>query len=707
VPLICAVTVFFLTKKTKKSYISTTTLYTGVASGYSITSTGDERLDYFAVNNAFDNLLASAKSRETIEQVALHLLAEHLSLQKPDIQVLGPVGFEDLKKVAGKDLLGKARKLKDVNAIYNYVSHVYLSKADNVIAKILTTPGTFYTIKDLTANIVVARISTSDMLSITYTCSDPAVCQRTLELHTSIFTYNYQRLKSDQTYSAVQYFESKLKDVKSRLQTSEDNLKTFGKQNRVINYYEQTRYIAQSKEENDKEIYGQKVIQSGSQTALTLVEKKLNSREKQITNSVNVINLRQHLSEVNANFEKAKIFGNPAKASEYQVTAKKLEDSIRVASNQYMRLNYTLESVPRSSLIQEWVNNAIELDKATSALEVRNKQKQFYLDEIDVFAPLGSTLKRLERQVDVDEKEYLAILQGLNLARLRQSNLSLSSNIAIQDKPFFPLEAQPSTRNLLIIVSLLVGFILVAAVIIGREAMDSSLRTPERARKILGLPLIGMSIANNHKKVSAYTPSLRNLLMEQMINNMLPFISSAVDETGRAQVSFLTTKNDVYKSDDISLLHNHFTTLYPRLCWVVPEDYRGIINGRIPQNACAFYKPAISQLNYRDVLELINDDFSTSNVVFYLTPNIAQHSLPLSVAKKSILNIMVFSGNDTWQPADKEILMKVKKGMPAIPLFTWLVNMDEANLDSTIGEIPKSRSWIRRKVKKVLTLNLR
>ena len=81
VPVVCAATVFFLTKKSKKQYVSSTSLYTGVASGYSITSTEDERLDYFAVNNAFDNLVASAKSRETIEQVSLHLLSEHLLLK--------------------------------------------------------------------------------------------------------------------------------------------------------------------------------------------------------------------------------------------------------------------------------------------------------------------------------------------------------------------------------------------------------------------------------------------------------------------------------------------------------------------------------------------------------------------------------------------------------------------------------------------------
>src|SRR6201999_3978756 len=102
-----------------------TTLYTGVASGYSITSTGDDRLDYFAVNNAFDNLLASAKSREAMQEVALHLLAEHLVLTKPDKAILGPAGFENLRKLTGDALTAKARQLNDAQSIYYYIAQLY------------------------------------------------------------------------------------------------------------------------------------------------------------------------------------------------------------------------------------------------------------------------------------------------------------------------------------------------------------------------------------------------------------------------------------------------------------------------------------------------------------------------------------------------------------------------------------------------------
>lgn len=707
VPVVCAATVFMLTKKTKQHYNSSTTLYTGVASGYSITSTGDQRLDYFAVNNAFDNLLASAKSRETIAQVSLHLLAEHLLVTKPDPEVLGADGFITLRKLAGEKLIAKARSLKTPEKVYDYLHQLYISKANNIISAILNKPGSFYYIDELKSGLVVTRLSTSDMLQVTYSSTDPAVCQRVLEIHSLVFTANYNHLKADQTENAITYFEAKVKESQERLKTSEDNLRIFGQQYRIINYYEQTRYIAQSAMELEKEIYAQRVSQSGSKDALAALQKRLNNREKQVLNSTSIMTLRQRLSEVNADVERYKLYNNTAKLKDLGSKVSALEDSIKTLSSQYMNLNYSNEVVPRTSLIQEWVNNAIALDKADAGLKVLMSEKQTYNDRIDQFAPLGSTLKRLERQIEFDQEEYIANLHGLNLARLRQSNLNLSSNIVVQDTPFFPLKAEASTRNLLIIVAFMVGFILVIAVVVAREMMDSSIRSPDRIKKFIELPLAGVSIRSLQVPPPEYRNELRRLLTEKLIDTITPFISTAIDQDGTAQVSLLTTKNNIFANKDIQLLHLLISTIFKNVFWIVPQEFAEIFSPALPSDAIAIYKPDVSQMNYRKVTELVDKDLSSFNLFFYVSPNLAQHSMPLAIAKSSALSLLVVNADDTLRPADKEILAKIKESMPLMRLYTWLVNTDEANLDSTIGEIPKERSWLRKKVKKMITLNLR
>ncbi|TFF34728.1 GumC family protein [Mucilaginibacter psychrotolerans] len=707
VPVICAATVFMLTRKSKKEYSSSTTLYTGVASGYSITSTEDERLDYFAVNNAFDNMLASAKSRETIAQVALHLLAEHLSLRKPDVKVLSPDGFENLHKMAGKALLNTAAKLRTPQAIYNYINQVYAAKQGNVIAYILNQPGSYYNIDDLKSNLVVTRISTSDIIQIVYGCTDAAVCQRVLQIHIEIFLANYKRLKTDQTNSAVQYFEAKLAEAKAKLKKSEDDMRIFGQQNHIINYYEQTRYIAEENEQLNREIYGQKIAKTGADNALALVKNKLSTRDKQIANGTSIINLRQQLSDANTALERAKVFGNTEKISQITARTRILEDSIKSASADYDNLNYSLETIPRTSLIKEWVDNAVSSGNAKAGLNVLNNQKRDYLKNFDEFAPLGSTLKRLERQIDINEKEFLSILHGLNLARLRQSNIALNSNIVVQDAPFLPLKAQKSTRALLVMLSFVVGFILVGSVIIGRELMDSSIRTPDRAKKLINLPLAGISIATNSSKPKTYVQALRHLLAEQFISGLLPALNEAVTAHGTAQITLLQTKTGLFNAEDIKLTDGMLSQLFDSVHWVIPSGKQAAFATALPQGKYSIYEPAIAHLNYIDVAQLVDTTLSAYKLIIYVAPNPAQHSLPAAIVKNSAVNLLMVNANDTWLPVDKDLLIKLKTMLAGANLCTWLVNADENNLDSIIGEVPKERSWLRKKIKKVITLNLR
>ena len=106
-PLCTALVVLFLTRNAKKEYNSSTLVYTGIASGYSITSNEDERVDYFAVNNAFDNLMATIKSRETEEEVAMRLLAHHFLIDKPAFNRLSPENFDHLKELVKPELRKK------------------------------------------------------------------------------------------------------------------------------------------------------------------------------------------------------------------------------------------------------------------------------------------------------------------------------------------------------------------------------------------------------------------------------------------------------------------------------------------------------------------------------------------------------------------------------------------------------------------------
>ena len=97
VPILLAALVISSTSKPKYRYTSQTVLYTGLATGSSIEM--DKTFNYFATNSAFDNLLNIINSRETQEEVAIRLLAQHLLLGKADPKYISAASFEELKKI--------------------------------------------------------------------------------------------------------------------------------------------------------------------------------------------------------------------------------------------------------------------------------------------------------------------------------------------------------------------------------------------------------------------------------------------------------------------------------------------------------------------------------------------------------------------------------------------------------------------------------
>ena len=79
IPALLGTAVAFLTKDI---FSSKTTLYTGMTSGTNVQL--DQSFNVFTSNAAFDNMITVIQSRETSQEVAIRLLAQHLMLGRHD-----------------------------------------------------------------------------------------------------------------------------------------------------------------------------------------------------------------------------------------------------------------------------------------------------------------------------------------------------------------------------------------------------------------------------------------------------------------------------------------------------------------------------------------------------------------------------------------------------------------------------------------------
>lgn len=489
-PIISAGTVVYLTRDMQREYVTDATVYTGLASGYSITTSEDSRVDNYAVNNAFDNLITTIKSGETIEDVSLHLLARHLVLTKPNPYVLNAKSFTAVAELIDKKHRSAFVVPGNEAATYERIRQMVQKPENNLIKKILYDSKSNYDIDGISSRLTVARKNTSDMLELSFKADDPAICQHTLSILIDVFRQRYTHVKSSETGNVVRYFENQVKQSYQRLQGAENTLKNFGVDNKIINYDEQSKFVAESKEDMTTD-YNREVMRfRAAKASITTLEKRLSNRLAVVATNDDILARRTALAKLQTQLANATIFGQPTAVIErLQNLFQQQSDELRQVARAYYNTNNTQEGLPQSDLLNEWLTKLLEYEESAARISVFEKRLKEYDAIYTEFAPLGSTMNRMEREVGVAEKEYLSVLHGLNLARLRQKNLEMSGPLTVLDAPKFPLSPQPSKRMVLVLGAFLAGFVVSFATLFTRELLTQGLRTPEQAEERIGLPL--------------------------------------------------------------------------------------------------------------------------------------------------------------------------------------------------------------------------
>ena len=78
-PLVAALVVFALMSRNPKMYKSSSTIYTGIVSGYDVLAAESTTRDWMSVNNAVDNLISVITAESTLSNVSMRLLARNIS----------------------------------------------------------------------------------------------------------------------------------------------------------------------------------------------------------------------------------------------------------------------------------------------------------------------------------------------------------------------------------------------------------------------------------------------------------------------------------------------------------------------------------------------------------------------------------------------------------------------------------------------------
>lgn len=759
VPLLLAVIVYYLTKKQTYYYESKSTIYTGIASGYSLDQ--DRRVDFFVANNSFDNLMNIIKSRETLTEVAIRLFTQGLILDSYNPVFISKESFIELRRnvpqnvknlvvkplIENDSLAYKIAFEQTVQNFYNYKN----STDTNYIYSLLNYPHRHYSLRKL-SEVEVKRVANSDLVELTYKSDDPGISLQTLIILTEVFMKNYKLMKENQSDAVVKYFEEQVLLSQIRLKEAEDRLLEFNKSNNIINYYEQSKFIAEKKEDIDEFIQKEKMKYLGAEQTLKKLEDKLEIQGQIHGISDQIILKRNRLVEITEKIAINEIYNEPdtlskAMLGKLRVEAVQIQNELNQDLNVLYQYTNTIEGIPLQDLLTEWLKNLVIFAESKAGIQVLLEHQQDFQKNYQLFAPLGANLSRIEREIDVCEREYLSLLHSLSQAKLRQQNEALSSNIKVLDNPFYPLNAKPSKRKLLILAAAFFGFLVVAFIILLTEYFDNTIKTVERGKKFTEILPAGLMPKIIGKYQSYNLPFISNRLCELIIQEIKLHTNTGADEDERSTriISVFSTTDQEGKSFIAGKLVQKLRSVGDQVLYLnflqkeKSEQFKERkestnqaqtkVNRKGILGLFSMIKASFSQFNFeedrqsvtnkdnmtyiiddsftekQDIFDLLPDNQITSldkyRYVFLELPAILYFPYPPDVVAQSHLSLLVVRANREWKIADSTALGVYNEVNKSKALFV-LNGTDIEEVETVLGLLPKKRSRLRRVIRQVL-----
>jgi len=621
---------------------------------------------------------------------------------------------------------------KFVQRLIQYAS----SNDTNFLSKLLYSKNPFYSINAM-SEVSANRIQSSDMVRMRVSGPDPGICQQTLLIMAEVVIRKYKEIKANESDAVVKYFMNEVNRTSKRLQNAEERLLKFNEQNSIINYYEQSRVVAIQKENLDVDYQNEHIKYAASSAVLRKLEEKMGLQQAIQLQTSSILHLRNKLSEITTQISLTESFKDPEVKNQQKLTALKVEaDKIKKELTEKVKALYgnntAIDGVPLVNIMNAWLENTIIYEQSRASLKILSDRVREFFEYYRTFAPLGATQKRLEREINVAEQEYLSLLNSLNQSKLAQQNVELSADIKTIDPPNFPLKPKPGKAGLLIAASAVAGFFMMIFIIVALEFLNSTIRTPERLSELSGLKVIGVYPSTLQSDLSYDMKFITTKLVDLIVQSIEVYsiktstarpkiiaLISSMDGEGKSYMGLricrqmrnlglnvLFIQPDYNNNTDTDSSRSSFYSRYT-------QKIRDFIVGRKWSEEIekcehnVFYNVNNSYYNSNNIMELdlpgLRNGFSDFNYILLEIPSIVLNPFPTKLLQSCDLLLMVFRANRNWRKSDYQSINTLLHGGISRPLA--ILNGTEMDIvEDQLGDLPKQRSWLRRMVKKIVLL---
>jgi len=677
-PLIALIVAWFMTRNMERVYDTSTTIYTGMITGYNIE--GGTGVAGGNAQTNITNLMLIITTDNTIHEVALRLFARCMMYGDPhkDNNYISAEHFRALNNTVPADVKALINKNSEASTYANLKAYEKPTQ-DNYLFGILNYHQ-WFGINSITSRLKVLQLNKSDIIDIGYTANDAGIAYNTLDILNDVFARQYQQLRFGETSNVIKFFEREVARLYRLLTGAEDDLIRYNVERRIINYGEQTKMVADLDAKHKTSSNDQLMNYTTSKAMLDYLERQLGNRAKVIlankdfTSHINDIsrlqsrisNLRLMTSEGGGSNEAQLELAKAEK--QLQATAAKVKDLTKdIEANSYG----TDTGVKASDLISRWLEQVLILEKTKAEMSAQDIMRQQIDRELLYYAPIGATISRKDRHISFIEGNYMEMLRALNAARLRQRNLQMSTaTLRVLNPPMFPMNAQPTNRLMILLGAFMLTFLLTAMYFFIIELLDRTLRDRMRSERITKIPVMGCFPKESNLRYRRYNKTISDMALRQLSKALLPHFKEGQQNV----LNLLSTDASNGKSYLAQELQNYWISIGLQVRLLTYDE--------------DFLAEDSKYIMAKDVKDLC-PDLLPNEIAIVEYPNLDDNSISSALLNMGTVNLMVTRANRTWKDVDQKALKEVQSMLEnKDTLYMYLTEAQRYAVEEFVGQLP-------------------
>ena len=680
-PLIALVVAWFMTRNMDRIYDTSTTIYTGMITGYNLEG-GTGAAGGNSQTN-ITNLMLIIQTDNTIHEVALRLFARCMMYGNvnKDNNYISAEHFRQLNATVPADVKALINHNSEAQTYANLKAYEKPSQSNYLFSILNYHP--YFGINSITSRLKVLQLERSDIIDIGYSANDAGIAYNTLDILNEVFARQYQQIRFGETSNVIKFFEKEVARLYKVLSNAEDDLIRYNISKKIVNYDEQTKQLTVLEAQQQNFRNDQLMNYTTAKALLDWLERQLGNRAQVIRSNQEFTNQVRDISRLQSRISNLRLMSSEGggRDTESQEELAKAQRELQAATGRVTELTKDIEAstystetgVKANDMLNRWLEQLLLLEKTKAEMTATDIMKSNLDQQYLFYAPIGATLDRKARHIGFIEGNYMEMLKALNAARMRQRNLQMSTaTLRVLNPPMFPLNAQPTNRIIILLGAFLLTFMLTALWFLIIELLDRTLRDRMRSERITKIPVMGCYPKESNLRYRRFNKTIADMAMKQLSKALLPHFQEGQQNV----LNLISTDSGNGKSYLAQELENYWISIglqVRRLTY--DEDF-------LAEDSKFIMAKSIKDLC---------PDILPEEIAIIEYPNLNENSIAPALLNMGTVNLMVTRANRTWKDVDQKALKEVEAMLDEEhknTLFMYLTEASRYAVEEFVGQLP-------------------